>query len=247
MNCPICKSNKTTKIYSKFPGYVEGTHYDIFNCVTCDTQFIPARHLNMKIYDLIYSQKNSGDYSRYFRYVQEVKNHKNPLKFLSQEEPTFYPIYQLLKKNKAKLKILEVGCGCGYLTYALNQMGHHTIGIDVSKTAIEYAKSQFGNNFYLTSLEKFNKSEKFDLIIATEVIEHLDDSMEFISLCINLLNQGGKIVLTTPNKDYAPKKAIWHTALPLVHTLWFSKNSFRFIAKLCYPETGLHHETSLHF
>ena len=232
MNCPICKSKKIIKIHSKFTGYIMGKDYDIFNCVKCNTQFISIQNLDTKIYDIIYAQKNTlGYYGRYYKYAQEVKNYKNPLKFLSKKESGYYLVYQLLKKNRKKLKILEVGCGYGYLTYSLNHIGHHTIGIDISKNAIQYAKSSFGNYFYLASPDNFNTNEKFDLIIATELIEHLLSPMKFISFCINLLNDGGKIVLTTPNRDYLSKKAIWVTDLPPVHVVWLSKKSFKFIAK----------------
>lgn len=231
MECPICKSKETTKVCSDFTGYVEGTDYDILECETCNTQFISMEKLNTKLYDIIYSNKNTPGYDRYLAYAKKVKNHMNPLRFLSEAESAYYPIHHVLTNAKPGLEILEVGCGYGYLTYALNQMGHHAIGIDISKNAINYAKSNFGNHFQLSSLADFKTNQKFDIIVATELIEHLDNPAGFIHGCVNLLKDGGKILLTTPKKDFAPKKAIWKTDLPPVHTTWLSKKSFKNIAR----------------
>lgn len=230
MICPICKSKKIKEIFSKFPGYTENTSYEIYDCSSCNTQFIPTKNLNMEIYDIIYAQDNTPGYDRYYRYAKEIKDQKNPLKFLSMEESSYYPVYQLIKKYK-KLKILEIGCGYGYLTYALHQMGHSIIGIDISKNAIKFAKSNFGKYFSLSSIDILNINEKFDMIVATELIEHIENPVEFINICTDLLNKNGRIILTTPNKDYAPSKSIWKTDLPPVHTVWLSKKSFEYIAK----------------
>jgi len=226
MVCPICNSTKTRTIFSKFSGYIENTNYNIFECADCDTQFIDMKKVDTKIYDLIYGQEKTPGYDRYFNYANNVKNSKNPLKWLSLQESTYYPIYMELKQNNKKLKILEVGCGYGYLTYSLRKMGHEVFGIDIAKNAIKFAKQNFGNYFSLGSINDIHKKDKFDIIIATELIEHLQNPAEFISLCTNLLKDKGKIIITTPNKDYSPKKTIWKTDLPPVHTVWLSKKSF---------------------
>ena len=70
---------------------------------------------------------------------------------------------------------------------------------------------------------------KADLIIATELVEHLDDPINFIKNCLNLLNNDGVILFTTPN--YYIKNRIWGTDLPPIHRFWFSKKSFEVIAR----------------
>jgi len=230
MDCPVCKFKKTRMIFKKYPGYLEGTTFKIYECTNCDIQFISTKELDNKIYDQIYSNKNTPGYDRYLNYARNVKIHKNPLKYLSEQEESYFPCFQFIK-NKSKLEILEVGCGYGYLTYALNKANHNVIGIDISREAINYAKSHFGNTFLQTNLKNYKPKRKFDLIIATELIEHLSDPTKFISLCLNLLKIDGKILLTTPNKNYYGKRAIWKTDLPPIHTIWLSKNSFRYIAQ----------------
>jgi ubiquinone biosynthesis O-methyltransferase len=230
MNCPICKSKNSSKIYSNFPGYIEGYSYNIFYCAKCDTQFISMNNVTPKIYEYIYSDSDTAGYDRYLEYAKEVKKQKNPLKYLSKEESTYYPVYKLLN-GKSGLEILEVGCGYGYLTYSLHLLGHKIKGIDISKKAIDYAKKHFGNYFEVADLKDYKTNKKFDVIIATELIEHLSDPAGFISACSKLLKHNGKIILTTPNKDCCSKECVWKTDLPPVHTVWLSKNSFKYIAE----------------
>jgi len=230
MECPICKNKETKVIFENYPGYIEGTNFSIYQCTKCDTQFISTKKINNNIYDKIYSNKNTPGYDRYLNYAENIKKHISPLKYLSDAEETYFPCYQFLK-NKHKLEILEVGCGYGYLTYALNKAGHNTTGIDISKNAINYAKLNFKKNYILTDLKNYNSKKKFDLIIATELIEHLKDPCEFISTCLKKLKPKGQILLTTPNKDYYGKHIVWKTDLPPIHITWLSKNSFRYISK----------------
>src|SRR3989338_5973799 len=141
MHCTICKSKKTRKISSSFTGFIDGTSYEIFECKECDTKFISLENFDTKIYDTIYSNETTHGYARYLKYAKEVKSQKNPLKYLSSQESTYYPIYAFLK-DKPKLEILEIGCGYGYLTYSLRSSGHDVTGIDISKKAIDFASTQ---------------------------------------------------------------------------------------------------------
>jgi len=229
MNCTICNSKKTKLITANHKGYFEGSTYPIFECTNCNTQFIPKSLIDPKIYDKLYSTTKTPGYDRYYKYAKKIKKSRNPLKFLQEQEPVYYPVYKYLK-NKQKLKVLEIGCGYGYLTYSINKMGHETLGIDISKKAIDFAKSNFGVYYKTTSIEKFKTNQKYDLIIATELIEHLENPTKFIKNVSKKLKNNGKIIITTPNKDYYPNE-IWITDGPPVHTVWLSKHSFSKICK----------------
>lgn len=69
----------------------------------------------------------------------------------------------------------------------------------------------------------------FDVIIATEIIEHLDDFEAFFDFCFVHLKKQGTLIITTPNKDYQ-EKALRFGDLPPVHTILFSKKTFKYIA-----------------
>ena len=125
--------------------------------------------------------------------------------------------------------MLEVGCGYGYTTYAVAKLGHEVTGIDLSKKAIEFANSnlKLENNQYINvNIFDFVTEDKFDVIYATEVIEHLVDPYKFITIAKSLLKKDGKIIITTTNKDYNQnlnEDTIWENDLPPVHIFWPTK------------------------
>ena len=227
INCIICGSPAISRIYKSYPGYIDGTYFDIYNCSNCNINFIETESFDDKIYELIYSNTNVLGYDRYRLYAEQVKKVNDPLKFLASSESNYYSVYKFLKDFKP-LDTLEIGCGYGYLTYSLNKRGLNAIGIDLSNSAIEYAKTNFGENYYKMGISDYSRtaSKKYDLIIATEVIEHLKSPLSFLNDCIKLLKPKGKILLTTPNKDFSRKNAIWQTDMPPVHTVWLNAESF---------------------
>mgnify|MGYP000954079121 FL=1 len=225
--CYVC-GNKSNLIYQDYPGYVEGTKYHIYHCPDCNTNFIDQNSIDISIYDLIYSQKKVLGYDRYFNYAEKVKTEKNPLKYLAFSESMYYPVYRYLK-GKKNLRILEVGCGNGYLSYSMNKLGHNVTGIDLSANAIANAKKNYGNYFVNSSVEDFSKNnnEKYDLIVSTEVIEHVKNPVLFFKELYHLLNKNGTLILTTPDMGFTKNDSIWFTDLPPVHLFWFSYQSFQ--------------------
>lgn len=230
-NCIVCGSKDIKKIYHQFQGYVEGKYYEIFKCNNCFSHFIDPKKIDINLYSIIYNEENILGYDRYLKYAKEIINHSDPLKYLADQESTYYPVYKYLK-GKNKLKILELGCGYGYLTYAMYKSGHNCFGIDLSRRAISFAKSNYGNYFENISIEDLvrSSSEKFDLVVATEVVEHLFDIPLFLENLKKIITPNGKILLTTPNKDFVPRNYIWLTDLPPVHVTWLGKKSFKVLA-----------------
>lgn len=104
--------------------------------------------------------------------------------------------------NKESKQILDVGFGTGLLTSKLYEDGAKIYGIDFSKTMIDIAKKKMPNGVFIQ--RDFNlgipselKCEKFDYIISSYAIHHLNDhkKVEFISELKDLLNEGGKIII----------------------------------------------------
>lgn len=120
----------------------------------------------------------------------------------------WYPTPSYLVKRRAILdaisgkhpeSVLEVGCGCGDLLAVLESRGHLVMGIDISQDALDVAAQHLANTtsrLVCCSVEQL--SERFDLVIASEVLEHHQDDVGFLSSIGNLLNSGGLLVLTVP-------------------------------------------------
>jgi 2-polyprenyl-3-methyl-5-hydroxy-6-metoxy-1,4-benzoquinol methylase len=106
-------------------------------------------------------------------------------------------------------RILDLGCGSGALCLRLADAGFAVTGCDA---LAESFKLHGQIPFVATDLNTdFAKAfpAKFDAISATELIEHVENPRHFLRQCRALLNDGGKIFLTTPNIDSAMAKAYY--------------------------------------
>ncbi len=232
--CKICGNSDIYIYHKNYPGFVENTFFDIYRCNNCNTNFSGVSVSNeelSQLYEKIYSNKNAQGYDKYNEIANNIKKKDNPAKYLSKFHASYFGIFKELQNKKNKT-ILDVGCGLGYLTFVLNRLGHSTTGLDISSNAIKSAKENFGDLFVQGTIEDYltTKGNTFDYVIASEIIEHLLDPVEFLQKVLKIVLPGGKIIVTTPNKDYMNENAIWYTDLPPVHLYWFSKKSIDVIA-----------------
>ena len=110
------------------------------------------------------------------------------------------------------LNCLDIGCGGGILSEKLRRLGANVTGIDASKSSIDIAKehakkSRLEINYKCITTSELleNKEEKtlnkFDLVIASEVIEHVYERRIFLSDISNLCRSGGLVIFTTINNS----------------------------------------------
>lgn len=120
------------------------------------------------------------------------------------------PILDLIS-NIESPKILDIGCGNGWLVDILIQKGYDAYGIDASESGINVAKTRHQNRFFLQNLESKKIPEdlsgiNFNVIVSTEVIEHLYSPLDFVRYCAGIFkNNGvsnGKLILSTPYHGY---------------------------------------------
>jgi SAM-dependent methyltransferase len=110
-------------------------------------------------------------------------------------------LYLLKGKN---IKILDYGCGAGTLSLYLASKGYSVTGVDISPKAIELANQSAKyiniSKVNFTELSKFKKNkEKYDLIIAIEVIEHVPNDTKMLLDLHMMLKKRGYLYLTTPS------------------------------------------------
>ena len=96
------------------------------------------------------------------------------------------------------------------LTYALNKTGYNAKGIDISRTAIERAIASYGKHYEAKDVHDYCKmaSGKYDVVISTEVIEHIPNPIDFIKDLLKLCKPKGYVLITTPNKTFYPNKMV---------------------------------------
>jgi 2-polyprenyl-3-methyl-5-hydroxy-6-metoxy-1,4-benzoquinol methylase len=100
-------------------------------------------------------------------------------------------------------EILDLGCGDGRLIYSLQKLGYSNVsGVDISQSQLALA-SQVSSALHNQDVMSFLQQtlRRFDLIVAIDVIEHLEkiELLQFLAACHITLKPGGRIVFQTPN------------------------------------------------
>jgi 2-polyprenyl-6-hydroxyphenyl methylase/3-demethylubiquinone-9 3-methyltransferase len=104
------------------------------------------------------------------------------------------------------LSLLDVGCGGGIVCEPLTRLGASVTGIDASPKAIavatKHAKSMnLSIDYRCTSIENM-PFETYDVVLALEIIEHVENQKIFIHHCKRLLKPGGLLIVSTLNKTW---------------------------------------------
>lgn len=114
--------------------------------------------------------------------------------------------FAAMRENKETLRILDIGCGNGSLTNLIAQNGYEVVGVEESQSGLKAARDSFPNRKFVEgsiySLPYAEIGDKFDIIIAAEVIEHLFSPRELVINSKTYLKQNGRLILTTPYHGY---------------------------------------------
>lgn len=107
---------------------------------------------------------------------------------------------------------LDVGCGAGLLCEPLARMGAEVTGLDAASENIHAARShamqsRLRIDYRVGSVEALS-GERFDLVTALEVIEHVVDPAAFVRGLAAALADGGLLVLSTPNRTALSRLAL---------------------------------------
>jgi 2-polyprenyl-6-hydroxyphenyl methylase/3-demethylubiquinone-9 3-methyltransferase len=108
---------------------------------------------------------------------------------------------------RPNMRVLDVGCGNGYTCGQFLHRGANVTGVDLSGEGIELARAKYpAARFELVSaedniLQKLGEAP-FDLVVSTEVVEHLYAPRRWAKTCFDALKPGGCFICTTPYHGY---------------------------------------------
>lgn len=108
--------------------------------------------------------------------------------------------------NQQQLTAVDIGSGGGLLCEPLTKMGFQVTGVDASEMSIKVARQHAQQSAldieyrHCLSTDLVNESKQYDLVMNTEVIEHVPDQIQLLEECCQLLKPGGLLVLATLNR-----------------------------------------------
>jgi len=177
--------------------------------------------------------------------------HKNPLIdfiFWRRVEIAF----NMARKNTSS-RVLDFGCGSGLLSYALAQSGVNVVANDTVFGPLNIVKKQLdfpkGIDFWEGSLlSRQIPDNYFDTIIALDVLEHINNIDDYITVFRRILKPGGLIIISGPTESLLYKigrkmagekfTGDYHvTNIKTIHSLFAKSMETKVISRLIWPFT----------
>ncbi|HPM47924.1 MAG TPA: class I SAM-dependent methyltransferase, partial [bacterium] len=222
-NCPVCNSSKIKSKFNKYDDrYACPGIFKIGKCSNCGHQFVfNAKGLNIgKLYTEFYPRKNIQN-----GYVEPVFEKKSVFdEWLNGDKRSAF------RHVPEDVKALDVGCGdCRSLFYHKSR-GCDATGIEADEN-VAFLKEKFGDRLIIGEFKRdLFKEGAFDYVTMDQVVEHFENPLKKLMEVKEIVRNGGKIVLSTPNSSGWGAKLFgkywinWHTPY---HLNLFSKKSIR--------------------
>lgn len=244
--CPVCRQESSEKLgkrsdFSNILGYsqfVEDPYRfdrEIFLCSCCGLQYIFPTYC-LDEFQSLYDQAN---YSLLVGKVLGCKSIQSPATrcFIKKWTEHYKSVgvakwkEKYFHNSKRAPRMLEIGCGQGWRLKVFSDMGFDPVGIDVSESELKFARANLPFTFIKSSFEDFKSRDKFDLILASHVIEHVADPRGFLEKIREMLEPNGLAVVETPLTYDFGKEAEKYG--DIFHTLFFDSFTLTLLAGFC--------------
>jgi 2-polyprenyl-3-methyl-5-hydroxy-6-metoxy-1,4-benzoquinol methylase len=183
--CPLCHSDDThvTKTWTR---QQLQANYDLYDIRVDDLVQETTDELECNNCDLVFFDAEEGTEEFYRRLMAKPWYY-----------PHFKPEFQTTSGYiTPRDSVLEVGAGTGnYCQYVRPQRYH---GIEFNAEAVAEARAA-GLNITNQSLRELDG--KYTVVIAHQVLEHVNDTRAFVEQCINCLTPGGLLIYTVPSEE----------------------------------------------
>ncbi len=210
--CPLCGCNRFRVEFEKYGS-------PLVMCEQCEVRYHQRIPADLKD---VYQSENYELYS-----VEDDKEHFNYRKERFGRERV-----RLLEDICGHLedkKLLDVGCGNGFFLVAAQEKCKTCYGSEFSALNREKSRRNTGLPIYPDPLDKFPEKD-FDIITAFDVIEHIENPLQFMKDAKKLLKEGGYLMLFTPNFDsfsIRVMKSYSSIVDPTEHLILFNHNSLK--------------------
>lgn len=188
VDCPHCKSKKNKDSF-------ELNNFWHHTCINCNSVYVSPRLNDIALEELYSDEYYSEMFSRamipFFNKRKELIGQSKYLQVINS-------LKAVCQKQKKTLRILDIGAGIGEVLSVFNDNGNICEAIEVNPSAIKHLKS-IGINVFEDSFYNYKSNEKFDIIMAWGVIEHVTNPSLFLEKVYSLLNTSGVFVSEVPH------------------------------------------------
>jgi methyltransferase type 11 len=105
-------------------------------------------------------------------------------------------------------RLIDIGCGTGYLTYKLSEIANNCIGIDISTKSIQVAQAHYKRQnlkFDCCAIEEVSDFDSYDACVSNMVFTSTPNWLDVLSHVRNLLTIDGRIYFTIPHPCFWPQ------------------------------------------
>lgn len=192
-------TSKIIDLYKSQYKYDASRHFETINIVSIyqclKTGFRFYYPLSIEGDDQFYSELYSNHYKDFYT------NNK-------------WEFRQAMNYVEKGMRVLDIGCGGGdFLNNVRNEKGAEVFALEKSSFAISLLREK-NIAFFNQTLQEFaaTTTERFDIVCAFQVLEHVGQPGQFIESAVKLLKPNGKLIIGVPNSNpYIYKKDIYHT------------------------------------
>jgi 2-polyprenyl-3-methyl-5-hydroxy-6-metoxy-1,4-benzoquinol methylase len=224
--CDLCGAQEF-ELFTVLHGAFSGKTFGIQRCKSCRLMFVSPRltaEENLRLYSQDYFEGRGFDWSVNYALLERtaIERRRESLGIIAK--------IRALRPG-TDLSVLDVGCGLGDLLIELRRAGYRDVtGVEFSEHAARIAHQRSGAPTHVGELSNLDRKLRFDVINATEVLEHVRSPAAFLQNVAELLNPGGMFVYSTGNADGLYARILgrrWPYLVPEGHLFYYTPSTLR--------------------
>jgi SAM-dependent methyltransferase len=185
--CPLCGSEPGVRVRFDF------NPFRVVACNHCSLNFLSPRLTEPSMLKL-YQEQN------YFKSAVPGQGYDEYLDAHQNWHKSFARRLRQIQKYRPVGRVLDVGCGPGFVMEAAANQGYDVWGLDPSAYIVGVARERFGARVRQGTIDTADfEPQSFDVIVAFDTFEHIYDPIKFLGAARELLKPRGVLAITTPD------------------------------------------------